>query len=588
VNLSRQNLGLLLAFLAGAGSAVIFHGLRGGGDATLAGEVDAATPGVRPKVSASPWLADPAESCPLPSSCIPQDAHKTVAMAARIRSLRTGSQGDLALANLMIAGMASRDPGLVLDLLMEPGSAALRRSGLPTLLNVWINTNAAGALDRIRKIELGPARAELEFRFLHALAERDPRLAFKVLQHNGENVPAGADGYNLTGTHFQTFLTWGIKDPGEAEAAIAAITDPVKHQQAMRGLVTAMARENFQGAVDWCHNPGMDPKRSAELLNTVFLQGFQQDGREAMVILKSLALTAGDETVANLIQKNLAAMVELDPGETFAMMLRHSGASGSIESMELFMKRLAGARPNEALEIMGKYLQGSPSGPRSEEIRRSVQEAMIVAQLKADPEAVFASMQKGFKVAPEFERRLMDGLMARDPARTAEIYLRRGKSEDLAGLEAMVGRWAVSDPVGAGAWIGVKVQDKQLKESLQGAVEITGALSEPDRYAATLVGRGDSPANRELARRVAMGLVRSEPTKATQWVETLSSPELYETSVHEISKVWIKLDSMEASKWIAALPVGPARDHAVRNLIQSVGPADPESAARWAELLQHP
>lgn len=577
-----------MAFLAGAGSAVIFHRLRGGGEETPAGVRDAATPGMRPRASASPWLPGPAGSSPLPPSCIPQDAAKAEAMATRIRSLRTGSQEDLALANLMIAGMAARDPGMVLDLLMEPGSAKLRRSGLPTLLNVWINIDAVGALDRIRKTELGSVRAELEFRFLHALAERDPKLAFEVLQHNGENIPAGADGYNLTGTHFQTFLTWGIKDPGRAEAAIADIKDPVKRQQAMRGLVTAMARENFQGAVGWCLDSAMDPKRSAELLGTVFLQGFQQDGREAMAILESLASKAGDEAVVNLIQKNLAAMVELDPGETFAMMLRHSGASGSIESMDLFMKRLAGARPNEALEIMGNYLREAPPGSRTEEIRKSVEGAMIVALLKADPEAAFKRMKEGFKVAPDLDRRLMDGLMAKDPARTAEIHLRRGKPEDLAGLEDMVGRWAVSDPTGAGAWIGSKVQDDQLKESLQGAVEIAGALSEPDRYAATLAERGDSPANRELARRVAMGLARSNPAEASQWVETLSSPELYETSVHEISREWIKLDSVEASKWIATLPAGPARDRAVRNLIQSVGPADPESAARWAELLQHP
>jgi len=117
----------LISFLAGAGSILLYH---------RAGEssVDlraAASRQVRP--AAIP--KDGTHDTYLPSTCIPASKADAQRMLADIRSLRDqGGWRELALANVLVAGVASRDPESVLDFLLERESAPLRRSRLPTLL----------------------------------------------------------------------------------------------------------------------------------------------------------------------------------------------------------------------------------------------------------------------------------------------------------------------------------------------------------------------------------------------------------------------------------------------------------------------
>ena len=526
----------------------------------------------------------------LPQSCVPHSSEEVREAFDKIRTLRLqGGLRDLALANLLVAGMASRDPESMLKLLLEPESKLLWRSCIPTLLNVWIASDPVKALDVIRGIEMAPVREELEFRLLHALAEQEPQGAFEVLQHNGGTIPA-VDAYNLTGLYFQTFLNWAVKDLDGALSRIGEISDPLKQSQALHGIATAYGRKDFQGALDWCSSSVLDESTRLEVLGDIFREGFRGDGLAAMQELKAYMEESGGKNGLILFQKNFQALIELDPKGASSLLMQQSAKSGFRPAVEEFMKSLARGNPNEAINIIGECIEDPVKRSLiGVESVKSIQTAYVFALVTADENKAldWLSNTKAH-LDPELERRVMDKLMIDSPTKVASIYLERDlEKKDPTDLKEMIVRWANNDPAGASEWVGKHVAEQEWQSKIQSTLDVVSARTHPELYADCVIDRGDTVENRELAQTVADRLSAKSPAEAARWADRIEDPELFKTVVNTVSQEWLKQDSSEASKWIARLPVGATRDQAIKNLIESIKDSDPASAEEWRHTLEH-
>ena len=271
---SRSASIFLIPFLAGTGSILLYHQAS----ENHLNARDVASRQIRP--AAIP--KDGTHDTYLPSTCIPASKEDAQRMLAEIRSLRDqGGWRELALANVLVAGVASREPELVLGFLLERESAPLRRSCLPTLLNVWVACDPSGAVDKIHACEMTePDRREIDFRLLGALAEQAPERALKVLEHNNSGAFTG-DSFNMVSLYFQAFFSWAIRDPDEAAAQLDGIKDPAQRKNALRGIAIAHARGNFHEALDWCSQSHLDEGSRSEILQMIYLEGFRRDGQAA-------------------------------------------------------------------------------------------------------------------------------------------------------------------------------------------------------------------------------------------------------------------------------------------------------------------
>jgi len=183
----------------------------------------------------------------------------------------------------------------------------------------------------------------------------------------------------------------------------------------------------------------------------------------------------------------------------------------------------------------------------------------------------------------------MGKLMTDDPARVAAIYLKRaldkGNTDD---LKEVVTGWSHTDSTKAAEWVAKHVDEPEMQSALLTELELSAARTNPESHADGLVARSDSPQNRQLAGLAASRWADKAPDKAAEWAAKIEDPELFKVAVMAISEMWLKQNSIEASKWIGGLPAGDARDQAVRKLIESIKATDPAAADEWRKTLANP
>jgi hypothetical protein len=503
----------------------------------------------------------------------------------RIRSLRDrGDRLDLALANILVAGAASRDPLLVLDFLLEPNSESLRRSCLRTLLNVWAAADAQGAIDQILSLKKGKDRTELESRLLGAIAEQNPLLALQILEKN-PGIPTSGVNFNAEPLVFQAFLNLGLQNPAEAEARFLEIQDPKMREMALLGLVIARARSGFHEALAWLAESPLDEKSRNEALGTIYQEALRIDGRAAMDELAILMARKSDKQALAVFQQNQQALMALDPGRTLDLLMSQSVEPGYLNtSLRNFFDRLSGSKPADAVKLIGAFLEDPARlAMLDKNSLASLRSSLLFAESASDDTKGFEALSSRtleWRREEDLKTRLMDV----DPGQVATIYLKRDRSD----LEWLVCRWSDSDPAAAAKWVAENVSNPEWQAEIQSTIEFSSAIQTPKSYAETLLERRDTPGNRKLATTVAHGLAYTSPPQAAEWAARIQDPEIFKAAVNSISNLWLQEDSVQASEWIAKLPVGPARDQAIRNLIKAVEPTDPESAKEWKKSLETP
>ena len=526
----------------------------------------------------------------LPASCLPAEGKNVSEAVDRIRALRDrGGRLDLALANVLIAGAASRDPLRVLEFLLEPASNSLRRSCLPTLLNVWVAADSQGAIDKILSLKKSADRTELEYRLLNALAEQAPERALEILK---KNPPLSGDNFNTVSLYFEAFLNWGIRNPREAEAGISEIQDPDRREQALGGLARAHARLGFHDALAWLEGSSLDEKCRTEARNIIFQEGLRSDGHAAMDELRSLMMAKTNTDGIAIFNQNQWSLIALDPRRALDLLMSSPASDEAFHStLESFFEGLARSRPADATEIINGFLADPVTLAKIYEAGNTSDDHHLI---RISHSLAYASAMvddtKGFEALSsrslgwDSERYVMSKLMAVDPGHVASIYLERGLSD----LQSLIRTWSATDPASAAAWVEDNVKDPAWCADIKSSLEEDDASRHPQQYSKALLERGDTPGNRKLAGCIAHSLAYTSPADAAEWAQQIQNPELFKVAVISISSLWLDQDSVQASEWISKLPTGAARDAAIRKLIEAVEPKDPASAQQWKRMLEAP
>ncbi|MDB6136657.1 MAG: hypothetical protein JWM59_4900 [Verrucomicrobiales bacterium] len=117
-------------------------------------------------------------------------------------------------------------------------------------------------------------------------------------------------------------------------------------------------------------------------------------------------------------------------------------------------------------------------------------------------------------------------------------------------------------------------------------VAMTFNFLNPDNFGSAsqwLPRLNEVPAENRLGatEQLARAWAAKSPEEAAAW--TLNLPaEHRPTVVGTVADGWLKRDSLAASEWIAALPVGPDRDAGARSLVNEVADDSPAEAWEWA------
>ena len=78
----------------------------------------------------------------------------------------------------------------------------------------------------------------------------------------------------------------------------------------------------------------------------------------------------------------------------------------------------------------------------------------------------------------------------------------------------------------------------------------------------------------------------SSPREAAAWAAGLpEAGEVQRSAVRNVAEHWLRIDSMEAGKWILQLPEGATRDAAAERVVRTTVRSDPAVAFEWANSL---
>ncbi|MGB0744840.1 MAG: hypothetical protein ACPGSB_09980, partial [Opitutales bacterium] len=106
----------------------------------------------------------------------------------------------------------------------------------------------------------------------------------------------------------------------------------------------------------------------------------------------------------------------------------------------------------------------------------------------------------------------------------------------------------------------------------------------PKEVVAYLQATGGEDQVIKHARVIADNWARTDVESAAQWALGLEG-EARKEAVDRVSHEWLQHNTEEASVWISELDAGPARDDAVRNLVNKVYRSDPAAAFAWATTM---
>ena len=534
----------------------------------------------------------------LPARLVPATDEQVRGQMEQIRALRQElGMRNLAIINLLVAGVAAREPQQVLDVLDEPESERLRRSCIPTLLNVWIATDPVGALATVRGLEPPARREEYEFKLLGAMAEQDPERALEILERSGARVAVNLQ-YNTTSLYHETFLSLGMRVPSAALAMVSRVKDSKNRETAFNGVVVACARADFRDAVERFSAADLEKAERSRVVSMIYSAGFYAFGEDAMAKVGEM-LSSGDRKEGlSRFGANAERIIELDPKGALAMLSGLPAEDPAVErSMSNFLGQLASQKPREAVALIGKALEEEKrihgeDGPRVAVLERACASAMERLKPPAeidDPAEVERLRARLREVDRSEALRIASRLAKNDPAAMATIMLENCKvGGDSFHFQSLISDWMDKDREQASEWFRSADVPVSLRERIQGMIENSAAGKDPVAYAEVVAAADDNRYHRELAGTVAIGLCFRSVADAGRWATTIRDPELFKVAANYISEEWLAQDRLAAEKWIEDLPASPGRDQAVRNLIGVLRKADPEAAKKWQATLESP
>jgi hypothetical protein len=481
-----------------------------------------------------------------------------------------------AFVSLLVARAATMDPEATLSFLLQPNSQNLRHQGYPALLNVWVNEDAQGAVDKITSLERGAVKRELEMRLLNALAEQAPEMAWGIIVAN----KVGTGEHSAVGVSYQAFLHWARQDFDAANAEYSRISDPSVKEIANRALVAARVNSDPAGAFDWASSlPG--DRESASTRALVFSLGLLADGEAAFEFIESrLEEEGGKEKWGFALQR----MISIDPDRTISLIERMD--SDNKEAVKEHLSSMVSHHPEKVISIIEEKFGPDLTGSSHEAF--GIRATYFEALSQMDPQRALEWFRTNGEDAQAGLTRGVTRLLRGLPPESAAVFVQENlqPEKQAEALGSILGRWGHSDDEEAMRWLDKSVHDASLRQELAEKIEMSAASGNPSGFAPKVLDRTDTPANRKIVETIAFRLAVDDPVNGANWADAIADPQLRERAVVSVVIQWLDQDSMAAGEWISQMSPGRTRDQAAKRLIEAIGEVDPEGAKEWEATLE--
>ena len=315
-------------------------------------------------------------------------------------------------------------------------SSSLRQESLKRVLNKWAQSSPSEALAYAKKLEDPGERSKLTGAVLSQIANLDPQAALSHLN----SLPPGKDTRIGTSSIFEG---WARKDPHEASAEAAKLSDPLLRDAAI-GAVLDNWWNGGKDAVDFILS--LEPSEITEKhISRQASSWAKHEPEEAL----AKARTLGDDSVAKNFTRTVISTIAQDDPATAAQALQ----DGQFPSAD------PKTYESIASQWAGKDIQAASSwadGLTNPDQQGKANEAIINHWAKNDPQAAadwIGTMEKG-KARDHAVGAYTQQLSSVDPAGSLDWALTMGdETRRWDTTKSVLKKWHGRDATEAQAWM---------------------------------------------------------------------------------------------------------------------------------------
>jgi hypothetical protein len=478
-----------------------------------------------------------------------------------------GSMSDWMMPYYVFTAWVEKNPQNAYRFLEEDANPMQQQMYSHSLFSAWAATDPDGALAAVEQITDKQKREQAYGAVTMAIAGKDPNRAYDLL--------AARDDTN-SWQYQMVFMLWAGQDTDAAMAKVESMDIGDERTHALSGVINGMAQKDINRAADIAISLDREQERQ-QALQTIMQTWINQDIEGAIEFLGQLE---DGETKNQVIQNSIWSLARSDPER--AMELAQTQMSGQAQdnAVSSVIRQMAREQPEKAAELVANL----PYGRVYSNSIRSVAHEWG----GEDPMAALAWVDT-LGAGEEKDRALSSILnsFADKKPDEAKLYLSKMSESDkrveLAGNIAQ--KIAENDPREALIWAN-SLQDEAAVGRASNAAISKWAAQDPQSVVSYLQTTGGDSLLAEHAGTLAYNWARTDVEGAAGWALGLEG-KAQQQAIERVSQEWLEHNTEEASIWIADLEAGPARDDAVRNLVNKVYRSDPEAAFAWATTIEN-
>lgn len=485
-----------------------------------------------------------------------------------------------------------------------PGSFEIaRRNGLerPWAAALALTSPEEGfaALRNLRSASIGGAFGELDASgvFFDTLGRTNPQAGLRLMGQLSH-----ADSY---GSVPALFGGWAAIDPEAALAAASAIPARNVRENALLGIFRHVGKSGLRAMMDWADS------QSPEIARLAFLSQFElQSGSRNARALIELAMDYPD-AADSWVLTNIASGLVGEGAEGWKFLAGFPAGPKRDGMLSWFASRWSEADPQAAWELVRSL-------PREDQkiFFRSFAARDVVKAAPAEMTALALELEDEMPMTVSVKEMVSHWSSVDPQAAFAWCRELPASRRQLDAFASAAGGWATVDPQGAVQAVNGLTPATRAKllpsvlsswagKDPQAALEFAAALPPMDRtFGTTAAFEGwafrdpDAAADalqtvpatgmERVYDHVAYHLSRKNPTRAGEWLKSISDAGMQERSARRVLETWAEKDSAGASEYLTTLAPGGFRDHAIRGFISYSKTLDPDAAAEWATSVGNP
>ncbi len=526
-----------------------------------------------------------------------------------------------AMDAVLTAWAEGKDPSgaVAVALSLPPGTG--NTDFLQLVFNHWTGLDPAAAFAALDQIDNRNTRQNVLNVLIGSWANSDPAQALAVLR----SLPAGQQD---PATYATLFLRWGAQNPAAAFAALQEVTAMTAHLAAVQSVFKSWAAADPVAALQAAQSLSLNVERDQAVAES--LQAYITKDRQAAA--DYIAGMAPGESRNRLISALASVWANSDPAATLAWLNQNAEGTTHDQAVQKILNKMGQDHPGEALTYISQLPEGLPrdkyvlgtltawakadgtaaldwvgnnlTGTLYDSAMSSLLRQMVdtnpavtstyINQLAASEgrddlilqvatslgkQDMAAAMAWAQNLPPDVSvstqqmamKNVVSTFAAKDPA-AAAAYMQNLVADPKAGtaILGVVDAWAKQDSQAALAWaetlsIGALRDDAQAVAAAGFSRTDAGAAW---NYAQKNLPAG-TPSTNAAETEIAIYLSRKDMAAGAQAMMTIPAGNSRTFGTTNIAHNWALQDPIAAGQWVATLPVGVERDHA---MMQSIPP----------------